>query len=152
MGNISPGILVHDMIQRKTYYFPHCYTFIKCLSYFSLPFVHGGGGFHLDPFIFEYFSVGIATYLHTPKQLYICKKNNPKCFISKWRPRNEISFFEKSHVTKILKVTFPKELFFNEIWLKVEEQEYIYIFKIKLKKKNTILFKNNGLNKFCDIA
>ena len=40
--------------------------------------------------------------------------------------------------------------FFNEIWLKVEEHEYIYIFEIKFEK--IILFKNGGQNKFCDIA
>ena len=38
-----------------------------------------------------------------------------------------------SHVTKIWKTTFPME-FFNEIWLKVGEHEYIYIFEIKVKK------------------
>ena len=41
--------------------------------------------------------------------------------------------------------------FFIEIWLKVGEQEYIYIFEIKFEKKN-ILLKNIGQNKFCDIA
>ena len=40
--------------------------------------------------------------------------------------------------------------FFNEIWLKVGEPEYIYIFEIKFKKN--ILFKNGGQNKFSDIA
>ena len=45
---------------------------------------------------------------------------------------------------------FPKE-FFNEIWLKVGEHEYIYIFEMKFKKKN-ILFKNGGKNKFYDIT
>ena len=40
--------------------------------------------------------------------------------------------------------------FFNEIWLKVGEHEFIYIFEIKFEKKN-ILFKNDGENKFCDI-
>ena len=48
------------------------------------------------------------------------------------------------------KTTFPKE-FFNEIWPKVEEHEYIYIFKIKFEKK-IILFKNGGRNKFWDIV
>ena len=41
--------------------------------------------------------------------------------------------------------------FFNEIWLKVGEHKYIYIFEIKFEKKN-ILFKNGGQNKFCYIA
>ena len=41
--------------------------------------------------------------------------------------KNEFSFHENSHVTKIGKTTFPME-FFNEIWLKVGEYEYIYIF------------------------
>ena len=46
-------------------------------------------------------------------------------------------FRENSHVTKIWKTPFPME-FFNEIWLKVGEHEYIYIFEIKLKKKNSV--------------
>ena len=50
--------------------------------------------------------------------------------VSKWRPKNEFSFREKSHVTKIWKTTFPKE-FFNEIWLKLEDHEYIDIAEIK---------------------
>ena len=41
--------------------------------------------------------------------------------------------------------------FFNKIWLKVEEHEYINTFKIKFEKK-VILFRNGGQNKFCDIA
>ena len=41
--------------------------------------------------------------------------------------------------------------FFNEMWLKVGEHEYIYIFEIKFEKKS-ILFKNGGQKKFCDIA
>ena len=40
--------------------------------------------------------------------------------------------------------------FFNKIWLKLEEHEYIYIFEIKLEKK--VLFKNGGQNNFCDIV
>ena len=36
--------------------------------------------------------------------------------------------------------------FFNEIWLKVGEHEYIYIFEIKFAKK-IILFQNGSLNK-----
>ena len=41
--------------------------------------------------------------------------------------------------------------FFNEIWLKVEEPEYIYICEIQFDKK-VIQFKNGDQNKFCDIA
>ena len=48
--------------------------------------------------------------------------------------RKKKSFCEKSHVTKIWKTTLPKE-FFNKIWLKVEEHDYIYIFEIKYWKK-----------------
>ena len=40
--------------------------------------------------------------------------------------------------------------FFNEIWLKVGEHKYIYIFEIKFEKN--ILFQNGDQNKFCDIA
>ena len=67
----------------------------------------------------------------------------------KWPPKNESSFRENSHVTKIWKATFPMK-FFNEIWFKVGEHEYIYIFEIKFEK--TILFKNGHQNKICDIA
>ena len=42
--------------------------------------------------------------------------------------------------------------FFNEIWLKVGEHEYIYFFEKKFEKKNIILFKNGCQNKICDIA
>ena len=49
---------------------------------------------------------------------------------------------KSSHVTKIWKTTFPMD-FFDEIWLKVGEHEYIYIFEIKFEKKN-IPFKNGG--------
>ena len=45
--------------------------------------------------------------------------------------------------------TFPME-FFNEIWLKVGEHEYINIFEIKFEKH--ILYKNGDQNKFSDIA
>ena len=61
----------------------------------------------------------------------------------------EFLFRKNSHVTKIWKTTFPME-FFNDIWLKVGEHEYIYIFEMKFEK--IILFKNGGQNKFCDIA
>ena len=62
-----------------------CLLTLKCLSYFSLPFVHKGGRVHLDPFIFEYFPIGILVQnLHHmcihPKQPYISKKNNQKMF------------------------------------------------------------------------
>ena len=63
-------------------------------------------------------------------------------------------------MTKIWKTTFRME-FFNEIWLKVGEHEYIYIFEIKFEKKvilfkngnqNKFLFKNGDQNKFCEIV
>ena len=41
---------------------------------------------------------------------------------------------------KFGKTTFPKE-FFNEIWLKVGEHEYINITEITFKKKKIIPFK-----------
>ena len=60
-----------------------------------------------------------------------------------------MNFRLNSHVTKIWKATFPMK-FFNEIWFKVGEHEYIYIFEIKFEK--TILFKNGHQNKIFDIA
>ena len=41
--------------------------------------------------------------------------------------------------------------FFNEIWLKIGEHKYIYIFEIKFEKK-ILCLKNGGQNNFCDIA
>ena len=65
--------------------------------------------------------------------------------------KKRIFVSQKSHVTKIWKKKpFLKE-FLNEIWLKVEEHEYIYIFEIKFEKK-IILFKNGGKHKFFVIA
>ena len=112
------------------------------------------GGVLLDPTMFKYFSIGISVrtshhiciHLKQPKP---AKRTFKKCSVSKWLPKSESSFNKNSHVTKILKNTFPKE-FFNEIWLKVEEHECIYIFVIKFEK--IILFKNGGQNRFCDIA
>ena len=40
--------------------------------------------------------------------------------------------------------------FFNEIWLKVGEHEYVYIFEIKFETNYCL--KNGDQNKFCDIA
>ena len=59
------------------------------------------------------------------------------------RPKANFAFHEKSHLPKIWKTIFPKE-FFNVIWLKAEEHEYIYIFEIKFEKD--VLFKNGGRN------
>ena len=38
-----------------------------------------------------------------------------------------------------LKTTFPKEFFFNEIWLYVGEHEYIYITEITFKENYSVL-------------
>ena len=51
--------------------------------------------------------------------------------------KNQFSFHENSHVIEILKNTFPME-FFDKIWLKVEEHEWIYIFEIKFEEKYSV--------------
>ena len=57
------------------------------------------------------------------------KKKNYNVFaISKWQPNNWFSFCVISISAKIWKTTFPKE-FFDEIWLKLGNQEYINIAK-----------------------
>ena len=67
------------------------------------------------------------------KKSQFCKKKKKKnwkcCTISKWQPNNQFLFRVILILAKIWKTTFPKE-FFNEIWLKVGEQEYIYITEI----------------------
>ena len=65
--------------------------------------------------------------------------------------KTNFRFAKKCYVTKILKTTFPKELF-NKIWLKVEEHEYITYLKFKFEKKKVNLFNKGGQNTFCDIA
>ena len=63
--------------------------------------------------------------------------------------KKQIFVSRKKSRDQNLKNYFPKGIF-NEIWLKVEEHEYIYIFEIKFEK--IILFKNGSQNKFWDIA
>ena len=50
---------------------------------------------------------------------------------------------------KFEKKTVPVE-FFNEIWLKVGEHEYIYIFEKKIENNYSV--KKWRPNKICDIA
>ena len=50
------------------------------------------------------------------------------CTVSKWRQNNQFLFRVISILAKLWKTTFPKE-FFNEIWLKVGEHEYITLLK-----------------------
>ena len=55
------------------------------------------------------------------------------CTFSKWRPNNRFSFrvfLISAKIKKKKKNTFPKE-FFNEIWLKLGDHEYINIAEIK---------------------
>ena len=73
------------------------------------------------------------------KKITILKKKNWKCCtISKRRPNNQFLFRVILILAKIWKTTFPKE-FFNEIWLKVGEHEYIYITEITFKKNYSVL-------------
>ena len=52
------------------------------------------------------------------------------CTVSKWWPNNRFSFRVILISALIWKTTFPKE-FFNEIWLKLGDHEYINIAVIK---------------------
>ena len=79
------------------------------------------------------------------KKSQFCKKKKKKkkknwkcCTVSKWRPNNRFLFRFISILAKIWKTTFPKE-FFNEIWLKVEKHEYIYITEITFLKNYSVL-------------
>ena len=99
----------------------------------------------LSTFPYEFRYETCTTCVYTQNNHISAKRTIKKCFVSKWRPKNEFSFREKSHVTKIWKTTFSKE-FFNKIWLKFQEHEYNYIFEIKFEKNK------KKKNKFCDIA
>ena len=104
-----------------------------------LPLVPKGGGGPRDPSIENHFPSRILQWnLHHTcmdyKKSQFCKKNWKCCTVSKWRPNNRFLFRVISILAKIWKTTFPKE-FFNEIWLKVGEHEYIYITEITFLKK-----------------
>ena len=58
------------------------------------------------------------------------KKYKNFCTVSTGQPNNRFSFRVISILAKIWKTTFPKE-FFNEIWLKLGDHEYINIAEIK---------------------
>ena len=60
------------------------------------------------------------------------------CTVSKWQPNNRFLFRIISILAKIWKHIFPKE-FYNEIWLKVGEHEYIYITEITFEKNYSLL-------------
>ena len=109
-----------------------------------LPLVpKGGGGFPRDPSVENHFPTGILQWnlYHICmgyKNSQFCKKISKCCTVSKWRPNNRFLFRVISILAKIWKTTFPKE-FSNEIWLKVEEHEYIYITEITFEKNYSVL-------------
>ena len=104
-----------------------------CLSYISLSFVHKG--VHLDPTIFEYFSVRKKKHIST-------KKNNQKGFVSKWQTKNEFSLHENSHVFKIWrkKKHFPRGICQQTLaqswkaWIHLHLEIKIFCFKMAAKK------------------
>ena len=65
------------------------------------------------------------------------QKERSKMFRKKMAAKKRIYVSQKGHVTKIWKITFPKE-FFIKIWLQVEEHEYIFIFEIKFEKNYSV--------------
>ena len=108
-------------------------------------------GVHLDPTIFKYFpGTKLAPYL-TPKITINQQKRKKNVQFQNGGQKTNFRFRKISHVTKIWKTTFPKE-FFSEIWLKVGEHEYIYIFEMKFEKKIFCLKMATKTSLFCDIA
>ena len=108
---------------------------LKCPCYFSLPFVHKGGG-SLGPIHFWVLSRrNFGTNLHHmcihPKQRYISKKNDQKmfCFIMAATKRIFVSRkkIKKTLSRRNFSIKFGSKLknikFFNKIWLKIEEHK-----------------------------
>ena len=86
------------------------------------------------------------------KNLQFWKKKWKCCTVSKWRPNNRFLFRVISILAKIWKTTFPKE-FYNEIWLKVGEHEYIYITEITFEKNYSVLkWRQNNFLILCNNA
>ena len=84
---------------------------LKCLSYFSLPLVHKEGGStwthsFLSTFLKEFRYETCATCVYTQIDHISAKRKIKQCFVSKWLPKNELSFREKSHLTKFVKPLF----------------------------------------------
>ena len=85
------------------------------------------------PFSHRNFLIIFTPYVYTLiTTIFQGKKTKNICTVSKWRPNNQfyLSFRVISISAKIWKNTFPKE-FFNEIWLKLGDHEYINIAEIK---------------------
>ena len=100
-------------------------------------------GFHGTPlkkttFPSEFCNEICTTYVRAIKNHNSEKKFRKCCTISKWLPNIRFLFCVISILAKIWKTTFPKE-FFNEIWLKVGEYEYIYITEIRFLKNYSVL-------------
>ena len=57
------------------------------------------------------------------------KRKENICTVSKWRPKNRFSFWRHFDFGENLKNHFPKGIFFNEIWLKLGDHEYITLLK-----------------------
>ena len=95
----------HDFHKFELIIFQIRLLTLKCLSYFSLTFVHKRlwppSCWVLFPKEFLYETCTICVY--TQNNHISAKRTIKKCFVSKWRPKNELSFREKSHVTKIWK-------------------------------------------------
>ena len=111
-------------------------------SYFSLLFVHkGGGSTWTQPFLsvfpkefrYETCTISVYTYKDNHKS---AKRTFQKAPFQNGGQKNEFSFRENSHVTKI-KNHFPKGIFSN---------------KILLKKMNTFTFLKQNLKKKLKMA
>ena len=104
---------------------------LNCIRYPALPLVHRG--FHGIPkkttFPAEFLKLSLLHIYNTLITTLFQKKKWNICTVSKWWPNNQISFRVISILAKIWKTTFPKE-FFNEIWLKLGDHEYITIAEI----------------------
>ena len=123
-------LLLHCSSQFMTF----CQVTLNCIRYPALPLVHNGG-FHGTPpekttFPPEFLNYLYTISIYTNHNHISGKKIQNICTVSKWRPNNQFSFRVISISAKIWKPTFPKE-FFNEIWLKLGDHEYINTAEIK---------------------
>ena len=117
------------LIMHKLVYGVHWST-LNCIRYPHLPLVHKGGSMEppkkttFPPEFFDYFDTiyGIYTnHNHIPAKSLKCLY----CF--KMTAKYRFSFRVISMIlAKTWKTTFPKE-FFDEIWLKLGDHEYISI-------------------------
>ena len=106
---------------------------LNCIRYPALPLVHNGGSMEppqRKPLSHRIFKIIFTPYVYTLiTTIFLEKKYKIFVPFQNGGQKTDFSFRVILISAKIWKTTFPKE-FFNEIWLKLGDHEYINIAEI----------------------